>query len=59
MLKGISALKNKSVIFFINEGKKVSFDIIVKDGKHIKALLDLGLDFTEYHKIQILNFQQE
>ena len=59
MLKGISALKNKSVIFFRNEGKKVSFDIIVKDGKIIKALLDLGLDFTEYHKIQILNFQQE
>ena len=50
MLEGIPSLKDKIKIFFRNEGKRVAFDIIVIEGKLIKALLDLGLDFTEYHK---------
>ena len=41
---------DKIKIFFRNEGKRVAFDIIVIEGKLIKDLLDLGLDFTEYHK---------
>ena len=50
MLEGLPSLKDKIKIFFRNEGKQVNFDIIVLEGKLIKALLDLGLDFTEYHK---------
>ena len=44
-------IKNGNSQFFLrNKGKKVSFDLVIKDGKLIKSLLDLGLDFTEYHK---------
>ena len=46
----LEPFKDKIKIFFRNEGKRVTFDIIVIEGKLIKALLDLGLDFTEYHK---------
>ena len=42
--------KNKAEFFLRNKGNKLSFDLVIKDGKLIKPLLDLGLDFTEYHK---------
>ena len=51
MFENIPVLKkNKAEFFLRNKGKKVSFDLVIKDGKLIKSLLDLGLDFTEYHK---------
>lgn len=50
LLEGIPVLKDKIKIFLRNEGKQVNFDITVIEGKLIKALIDLGLDFTQYHK---------
>jgi hypothetical protein len=50
MLGGIPILKDKVEFHFRSKGKQVSFDLVAKDGKLVKAILDLGLDFTEYHK---------
>ena len=50
LLEGIPVLKDKIKIFLRNEGKQVNFDITVIEGNLIKALIDLGLDFTQYHK---------
>ena len=50
MFENIPVLKKNKEFFLRNKGKKVSFDLVIKDGKLIKSLLDLGLDFTEYHK---------
>ena len=50
MFENIPVLKKNREFFLRNKGKKVSFDLVIKDGKLIKPLLDLGLDFTEYHK---------
>ena len=48
--------KKKFEFFFRSKGKKVSLDCVAKDGKIIKSLLDLGLDFAEYQKF-ILAFK--
>ena len=43
-------LKGKFELFFRNEGTKVSFDVVAKEGKLVKALIDLGINPSEYHK---------
>ena len=51
MFESVPSLEKKSAEFFFrNKGKQIYFDLVIKDGKLIKSLLDLGLDFTEYHK---------
>ena len=50
MISAIPKLQNKFEILFRNKGKKVSFDIVAKEGKLVKALIDLGVDISEYHK---------
>lgn len=50
MISAIPFLQNKFELSFRNNGKKVSFDLVCKDGKLVKAVLDLGIDFSEYHK---------
>jgi hypothetical protein len=50
MLAGIPYFKDKIEFNFRNKGKQVSFDAVAKDGKLVKAILDLDLDFTEFHK---------
>ena len=53
MLESIPFLKDKVEFFFRNKENQVSFDLVVKEGKLINALLDLGIDLTEYHKFNI------
>ena len=53
MLENIPALKDKVEFFFRNKENQVSFDFVTKVGKPIKALLDLGIDLTEYRKFNI------
>ena len=49
MFEAIPVLKkNKVEFFFRNKENQVSFDLVVKEGKLINALLDLGIDLTEY-----------
>ena len=50
MLAQIPALKDKIEFSFRSKGKQCSFDAIAKDGKLVKAILDLGISFTDYHK---------
>ena len=40
----------KYEIHFHSVGKQISFYIVANEGKLVKALMDLGIDFTEYHK---------
>jgi len=45
------SLKKENVeIHFRKNGLNYSFEIVFKEGILLKALMDLGLDFTEYHK---------
>jgi hypothetical protein len=53
MFEAIPFLKNKVEFFFRNKENQVYLDMIVKEGKLIKALLDLGIDLTEYRKFNI------
>ena len=53
MLESIPFLKDKSEFFFRNKDNQVFFDLVVKEGKLIKASLDLGIDLTEYRKFNI------
>ena len=51
IFENIQALKNENVeIHFRKNGINFSFEIVFKEGILLKALMDLGLDFTEYHK---------
>ena len=50
MLTAIPQLKDKIDFNIRSKGKQVSLDAVAKDGKLVKAILDLGLDFTEFHK---------
>jgi len=50
MLAGIPQLKDKIEFKFRSKGKQCSFDAVGKDGKLVKAILDLGLSFTDFHK---------
>ena len=55
LLKPIfQALKKENVeIHFRKNGINYSFEIVFKEGILLKALMDLGLDFTEYHKFDL------
>ena len=54
MFEAIPVLKkNKVEFFFRNKENQVSFDLVQKEGKLINALLDLGIDLTEYRKFNI------
>ena len=50
MLENIPLLKDKYQFNFRSKGKQCSFDVIAKDGKLVKAILDLGISFSDYHK---------
>jgi hypothetical protein len=50
MLAGIPQLKDKVEFNFRSKGKQCSFDAVAKDGKLVKAILDLGISFTDFHK---------
>ena len=48
------SLKKENVeIHFRKNGINYSFEIVFKEGILLKALMDLGLDFTEYHKFDL------
>ena len=49
--EGISAIKKEYVeVHLRKNGINFSFEIVFKEGILVKSLMDLGLDFTEYHK---------
>ena len=51
LFENIPALKKENVeAHFRKNGINFSFEIVFKEGILLKALMDLGLDFTEYHK---------
>ena len=50
MLAGIPQLKDKVEFNFRSKGTQCSFDAVAKDGKLVKAILDLGISFTDFHK---------
>ena len=50
MLAAIPKIKDKIEFNFRSKGKQCSFDAVAKDGKLVKAILDLGISFTDYHK---------
>ena len=50
MLQEIPHLKDKIEFNFRSKGKQCSFDAVAKDGKLVKAVLDLGISFSDYHK---------
>ena len=55
MLQQSPVLKGKEAKYefhFRNNGKKVAFDVISKEGKIIQPLLDLGIDLAEYHNFR-------
>jgi len=53
LFQNIPALKDKSEFFFRSKGREVSVDLVIKEGKLIQALLDLGIDFAEYHRFNL------
>jgi hypothetical protein len=53
MIENIPVIKDKSEFLFRSKGREVSVDLVIKEGKLIKALLDLGIDFTEYHRFNL------
>ena len=53
MFEAIPFLKDKVEFFIRNKDNQVFFDLVVKEGKLIKAFLDLGIDLTEYRKFNI------
>ena len=55
MLQQSPLLKGKEAKYefhFRNNGKKVAFDVISKEGKIIQPLLDLDIDLAEYHNFR-------
>lgn len=51
IINGIPMIQSKKLeIKLRNKGKKVSFDVVAKEGKLIEGLLNLGIDLAEYHK---------
>ena len=50
MFENIPKVKGKFDFVFRNKGTRVSFDIVAKDGKLVKSLIDLGINPSEYHK---------
>ena len=50
MFESIPMVKGKFDFVFRSKGTRVSFDIVAKDGKLVKSLIDLGIDPSEYHK---------
>ena len=50
MFEKAPPLKGKFDFNFRNKGTRCSFDIVAKDGKLVKSLIDLGIDPSEYHK---------
>ena len=50
MFEKAPPLKGKFDFKFRNKGTRCSFDIVAKDGKLVKSLIDLGIDPSEYHK---------
>ena len=51
IFENIQALKKENAeVHLRKNGINFSFEIIFKEGILLKALMDLGLDFTEYHK---------
>ena len=50
MLSQIPIFKDKIEFNFRSKGKQCSFDAVGKDGKLVKAILDLGISFSDYHK---------
>ena len=50
MFHYIPIFKDKYEFHFHSVGKQISFYIVANEGKLVKALMDLGIDFTEYHK---------
>ena len=50
MFESIPFLKGKFELFFRNKGTRCSFDVVAKEGKLVKSLIDLGIDPSEYHK---------
>ena len=53
MFYAIPKLKDKFELYLRNKGKKMFFDIVTKDGEIVKALLDIDLDFTEFHNFNL------
>ena len=52
MLESNPIFQGKFAFSFRNQGKKVSFDCICKNGKLVEALLDLGIDISEFQKFE-------
>ena len=50
MIESIPMFQGKFALFFRNKETRVSFDVVAKDGKLVKSLIDLGIDPSEYHK---------
>ena len=50
IFENIPTFKGKFDLSLRVQGTKVSFDCIAKDGKLVKALMDLGINISEYHK---------
>ena len=50
MIECIPILQGKYALFFRNKGTRCSFDIVAKEGKLVKSLIDLGINPSEYHK---------
>ena len=51
LFRNTPSLKKENVeMHFRKNGINFSFEIVFKEGILLKALMDLGLDFTEYHK---------
>ena len=50
MFADIPIFKDKIEFNFRSKGKQCSFDAVGKDGKLVKAVLDLGISFSDYHK---------
>jgi len=56
-------VKGKFELHFRSKDKQVSIDVISKEGKLFKLLLDLGIDLSEYHKFNFalksgINFEE-
>lgn len=50
MFESIPIFQGKFELFFRNKEKRVSFDVVAKEGKLVKSLIDLGIDPSEFHR---------
>ena len=53
LITGFSEIKGRCEMHFRNNGKNVSFDLIIIDGEIMKSIIDVGINLSQYHEFYL------